>query len=84
MIPQDKNYDTLLNKNKELKVELHKSRKNNGILRSKVMKKDKEVNILIKNNLELENKVKRLEEQKYKQKDFINTQEKEIQNLQKH
>ena len=71
-----------MNKNEELKRELHKSRKNNGILRSRVTKRDKEINQLRNDKLGLVDKIERLEKDKIKQSEFIKQQEKEIMSMQ--
>jgi chromosome segregation ATPase len=73
----------ILDKNKELKGELHKSRKNNGTLRSKVNKCQKETSDLRIDKLELINKIEKLERARDQDKRYMNQQESEIQNLHK-
>jgi len=68
-------------KNNEIKLELHKSRKNNGVLRSRVTKVEKEVNDLRNNKLSMINKVEKLEKIQKRDADYIKQQEKEIQHL---
>ena len=80
--PQDRNIDQLLSNNHAIKTELHKSRKNNGILRSKIIKREMEVNNLKNDKLELINKIEKLEKDKQKDSDYIKLQEQEIKNLQ--
>jgi chromosome segregation ATPase len=77
----EQNIDTIMAKNKEIKLELHKSRKNNGVLRSKVTKAEKEVNDLRNNKLTMVNKIEKLEKIQVRDANYIKQQEKEIQHL---
>lgn len=73
----------IIDKNKELKGELHKSRKNNATLRSKVNKCEKETSDLRIDKLELINKIEKLEKARDQDKRYMDQQESEIQNLHK-
>jgi chromosome segregation ATPase len=75
------NTDSLLKNAKELKEQLHRSRKNNGVLRSKVSKLEKEANDLRNNKLMLVNNIEKLEQARERDIEYIKKQEKEIQNL---
>ncbi len=83
MPPQESNVDTLAAKNKEMKLELHKSRKNNGILRSRIAKKDREVNDLRDKKLDLINTIDKMEKSQQRDREYISSQEKEIEYLRK-
>ena len=78
---QEININSIMAKNKEFKEELHKSRKNNATLRSKVSKCQKETNDLRNDKLELINKIEKLEKARDQDKHYISQQEKEIHNL---
>ena len=66
----------------EAKEQLHKSRKNNGILRSKITKHEKETEELRDNKVELLYKIEKLEKGREKDREYIKQQENEIQMLQ--
>ena len=78
---QEQNVGNLVAKNKQIKQELHKSRKNNGVLRTKLSKKEREIENLRDDKLKLAEKVEKLEKIREKDCRYIQQQEMEIQNL---
>lgn len=68
-------------KNKEIKQELHKSRKNNGVLRSKLSKQEREITSLRNDKQLLADKIEKLERGRENDRRYIKQQEAEIQNL---
>lgn len=78
---QEININSIMTKNKEFKEELHKSRKNNATLRSRITKYQRETNDLRNEKLELLNKIERLEKARDQDKHYITQQEKEIHSL---
>ena len=80
--PTDNNPEALRNKNSELKEELHKSRANNGILRSRLAKKDREIEDLRNKNWGLLEKIESMEKVQQRHQAYIESQERHITGLQ--